>query len=774
MAIATTAQLSQITAIYTTLFNRAPDTSGLSFWGNALANGASVSTITQGFLSAPEGAAQYPAFLSAEAFVTAFYTKVFGRGPDAGGLAFWTAALNNQGGVESATAKAGLVQQIITLVSTPLSAADAALPANAQTVLDRALFANKVEFGLYNATASAVTVDAAATALNNITADPATVVAAKAAVFDTAIGGTANIVGTAGDDVFNVTAAQYNAGTNRTFDGATGNDVLNLNATAAPVTITAGKALNIETVNLIGGANINTGTIDAAALFASATTVGLSGANGTVTVNGLAGKTLGLAGTTTGAITANFGTTATTAAIKLSNEAGSAATVALTGTLLASASVTGKGQLNLAAGSAATLKTLNVTAANGTIALNTVAAADLALIDASSTGASGAVNATLNATTAYTGGAGVDTVTITAAPTKLLNGGAGTNDVIVINAASDILAASAANVTGFETLSLGAAANTGTFSAGAFQHITLNTALAGGATFTNVAAGTDLTIGVDTGNITYTLATATGTTDTLALKLASAAGITTSVTAAGIETVNITTTDTDATAHVNALTLAATGATSVVVTGNTGLTLTNTGNVKITNFDASGVTAGAVTFTSANTTVGTAVSIKGGAGNDVLTGSVANDTIVGGAGNDTLDGKTGLDVLTGGAGNDTFKINMNANASIFTTITDFIKGDSIDLTSLSTNGAFANAAVGTLVNAGLAAGTMAQMLNAAVAGDGSTTSGLAYFQTGGDTYIVVDNSSGATFVDGADQVIKLTGLVDLTKGVLTAEVLTLA
>jgi len=354
-----------------------------------------------------------------------------------------------------------------------------------------------------------------------------------------------------------------------------------------------------------------------------------------------------------------------------------------------------------------------------------------------------------------------------------IKGGAGTSDVLVINSATDVLVASAANVTGFETLGLGAAANTGTFAAGAFQHITLNTALAGGATFTNVAAGTDLTLGVNTGNITYTLANAAGTTDTLALKLASAGTITNTVTAAGVETINITTTDTDATAHVNALTLAATGATSVVVTGNTGLNLTNTGNVKITNFDASGVTAGAVTFVSANTTVGTAVSIKGGAGADVLTGSVANDTIVGGAGADQLNGGTGLDVLTGGAGDDVFSFAMNANSAIFTTITDFTKGDTLNLAALS-NVAIANVAAGSIANAGLAAGTFAQFLNAAAAGTtGATAATVSWFQNGGDTYVVVDNSNATTFVDGADQLIKLTGLVDLTKAGITGEVVSI-
>ena len=110
--------------------------------------------------------------------------------------------------------------------------------------------------------------------------------------------------------------------------------------------------------------------------------------------------------------------------------------------------------------------------------------------------------------------------------------------------------------------------------------------------------------------------------------------------------------------------------------GATWLNLTNTGNVAITNFDASAIvnnnsvdrlvlggtlavaattdTAAnlAVTFASANTTTTATVSIKGGAGNDVLTGNASIDTITGGAGADQVTGGLGADTIVVGSGHD--------------------------------------------------------------------------------------------------------------------------
>jgi Ca2+-binding RTX toxin-like protein len=49
-------------------------------------------------------------------------------------------------------------------------------------------------------------------------------------------------------------------------------------------------------------------------------------------------------------------------------------------------------------------------------------------------------------------------------------------------------------------------------------------------------------------------------------------------------------------------------------------------------------------------------SIDGGDGNDTLIGGRGNDTLIGGLGDDVLNGGTGNDIMTGGAGNDTYVI----------------------------------------------------------------------------------------------------------------------
>jgi Ca2+-binding RTX toxin-like protein len=55
--------------------------------------------------------------------------------------------------------------------------------------------------------------------------------------------------------------------------------------------------------------------------------------------------------------------------------------------------------------------------------------------------------------------------------------------------------------------------------------------------------------------------------------------------------------------------------------------------------------------------------LKGGMGNDILTGSAAADTIFGGPGDDTITGGDGNDTLNGDAGNDTFDEGMATNGA---------------------------------------------------------------------------------------------------------------
>jgi len=134
-----TPQQIAITQLYTALFNRAPDAAGLAFWDQAMSNGASIDTIAQSFLTAPEALAIYPGTAPTTLFVARFYTTVFGREPDPEGLAFWSAALDAQGGAGNAAARAALVTQLVDIVSTPLDTKPAGISddAYAQTVADR-------------------------------------------------------------------------------------------------------------------------------------------------------------------------------------------------------------------------------------------------------------------------------------------------------------------------------------------------------------------------------------------------------------------------------------------------------------------------------------------------------------------------------------------------------------------------------------------------------------------------------------------------------------
>jgi len=126
MATATPAQQAQIANLYVALFNRAPGAADLTFWSDAIAKGASMPTITQGFLTAPESATIYPQGQTGAEFVAKFYPTVFGRAVDAGGLAFWTAALESSGGAASTAARAMLVSQIVSIVAVKLAGSTAA------------------------------------------------------------------------------------------------------------------------------------------------------------------------------------------------------------------------------------------------------------------------------------------------------------------------------------------------------------------------------------------------------------------------------------------------------------------------------------------------------------------------------------------------------------------------------------------------------------------------------------------------------------------------
>jgi S-layer protein len=427
---------------------------------------------------------------------------------------------------------------------------------------------------------------------------------------------------------------------------------------------------------------------------------------------------------------------------------------------------------------ASKLATVTVSGAAGLTADLSVIAATVTSVNASAT--SGANTITLDATKAtYTGGTGVDKVTTSAvAPTKaislgagddsltlvtgtvsstgLLDGGEGTDTLVMVAANAATASASTVfetKIANFEKLSLTGGTTDVVDLANLDDISYVSTAGNTLLTLSNMTNAGTLQITGNTTAVTVVMTDATGVADSFNVALASAATIAAgTVTVAGVETIAITSNDTNAdTANSNSLTVVADAATAITVSGNAALSLTSTAAL-VTTVNASAMTAG-LTYT----TAATAQTVTGGTGNDVLTASgTAAQTLIGGAGNDTLVTNAGLSTLTGGLGADKFVITTpGANVNIYAT-TDATIGDTIQFASLG---------VETFNATKLTLGSTAvfqDYANLAARGDGLTNAALSWFQFAGNTFVVEDRSEIATFDNGVDLIVQLTGLVDLS------------
>lgn len=296
------------------------------------------------------------------------------------------------------------------------------------------------------------------------------------------------------------------------------------------------------------------------------------------------------------------------------------------------------------------------------------------------------------------------------------------------------------------------------------------TANAFGLTLNNMANNGTVVLTEANGSVAVNITgAATGTADVLNV-LTTSNGVTNygGLTANGVETINITVDDLDNTGPDNeTLTIFADSVTRITVAnsgdvfdaGNlqdkTNLNLTVLGATSLTVVDASAMLGGFTYTANDGTTL-----VTGGAGNDVLVAAGNSDTLVGGAGNDTLTGDN-LSILTGGAGHDTFMMNRPANVNSFSSITDFSAGDVIDLDVGNT---------GTVVftqSAVILAGTAVfqDFANAAINALGTDGNNAAWFQFGGNTFIVQsgDTTANNNFNNGTDSIIQIVGLVDLSR-----------
>lgn len=549
---------------------------------------------------------------------------------------------------DSVTGGAGITSSVIAIGGTTAAKGDVSVT-HTETVAD-------------NATPGAST---SATATITVTGGKAITVASNATVGaaenvgDIATIGLITVNGNADTTSVSVTQSAATA----TFDGTTNKNtkIVNGVVTIADANLaTVSDTLTTVTLNNFGASTIASNVLNTLNIKGGATLALASGSLGlniTAADTSTVATTLALngAGGFVGAISGTQAAKYTTV-----NVASTAATTIADVTFGAATALnfSGAGVTTLTANTGIALaKTITSTGAG--VTLGTTLANDVVF-----TGGAGAETISLGATTkAISMGDGNDTVTITAAitaATASVTGGNGTDTLVMTDTlAQDLSATSAFNakVSGFDAVTITAAAGTKTIDLGALNNVTtVNTAGVTALTINGMATGGTLNLtGASTSETVNITSAVGGIADVLNLNLAkTAAGVVAygTVTAANVETINITSFDKVAAgsaAAIDTLILAAAGATSVVVTGNNGLTLTNTNNIAITNFDASGIVANgtalvdtaanlAVTFTSANTTATANVAIKGGAGNDVLTGGVSKDTIIGGAGNDALYG----------------------------------------------------------------------------------------------------------------------------------------
>jgi hypothetical protein len=95
-------EFEEITELYISYFNRAPDALGLYYWATEYGRGFTIPQMAENFFTQPETRATYAALLDARgevsdygAFVRAVYGNILGRTPDEEGFAYWVWQLEN-------------------------------------------------------------------------------------------------------------------------------------------------------------------------------------------------------------------------------------------------------------------------------------------------------------------------------------------------------------------------------------------------------------------------------------------------------------------------------------------------------------------------------------------------------------------------------------------------------------------------------------------------------------------------------------------------------
>lgn len=454
--------------------------------------------------------------------------------------------------------------------------------------------------------------------------------------------------------------------------------------------------------------------------------------------------------------------------------------------------ITGDAALKLKADALAALKAINGSAANGALTLGalnkatvdvqtgsgndsfTIKATDKVTVDAGAGNDVVTLGAAIAAGSSIDLGAGDDTLLSAsgsvAASTKdattVIDGGDGFDSV----SASLINAGNAAQFHNFEALDLTANVTGFDFALltnSAIEALTLSGNNAA-ASIKNVAAGVDLRVSGNNGNMTTIIVkdAASGDADAFSVTLNETADAvaTAKLTVNGIE--NLTVEATGAGDGDNRLQVTDNALQTLTISGSQNLALTfadtngtNGAEGGAVNLIDGSAATGDLDINTANVTADTklGLTVKTGSGDDTIT-LAGKATVDAGAGDDTIISFAEGGTFTGGDGKDTFNVST-VTGKDKVTITDFGVGTDT-LTFGAGHGAqtFSDEAVDVSE-----ATSLSDALDKAAAATGAgSNSVLTWFTFGDKTYIVQDNSNSASFEEGSDLVVELAGVHDLS------------
>lgn len=138
--------MADLAALYIAYFDRAPDAMGLYFWAAHLQDGMALDEISEFFATSAETSKTFPLDGPVESVVTAVYQNVLNRVPDAEGLVFWTDMLKD----DSVTQGSFVLEILRGAAAAPTLGESADV--TAQREADVSYLETKTNLGLYFAT----------------------------------------------------------------------------------------------------------------------------------------------------------------------------------------------------------------------------------------------------------------------------------------------------------------------------------------------------------------------------------------------------------------------------------------------------------------------------------------------------------------------------------------------------------------------------------------------------------------------------------------------